>query len=191
MRSLLCLEVPPSRRVSKLYCIVMAHLAAKIKGKRVKEQLVRRLVLTLGSIRHEEGFFRLLACLRAAKNTVALHYQDVVKGGVFSILVKLYPLHLNSHRSYHILDCLNHLLALFPTLASHIPPGFPCFLLDHTQLQHMHHPLHLLSVTTFVEMALPLLPNCQEVLAKLVRVRPSSLVATVRLGEILANCRAE
>jgi hypothetical protein len=77
--------------------------------------------MNISKIDHESTFFNLIIYLRSEKKKVKINYQDIIDGQIFEILIEAFHKYSDTQNSYYILDYLNHILTLFPTLAVKIP----------------------------------------------------------------------
>jgi hypothetical protein len=142
-KAFLEITIPNNARISKFYGIIMVALTSRNQPKPVREAIVRNILLNIAKAKHESTFFNLLVYLRSEKNKVRIALCDLRQGEVVKVLIEGYEQHIEQYQSYYMLDYLNHLLGLFPSLVeAAVDSQFVVLLVRHLRLRNMHHPMH-------------------------------------------------
>jgi hypothetical protein len=190
VHSLLQLPLPRDRKIAKFYGIVIVHLSNKKNNNRLRQEIMKSILLNFGRIEHEPTLLNLLVCLRSEKNKVSLNLKDVNEGNIFELLIKAYPRHIHEYQSYYILDYLHHLLLLFPSLAPKVvSSSFVPYLLQTANPTNLHHPLHESTIVSFIHTTLRHLPSTSKhfLVESIARIESSSYYITLKLVIMLTE----
>lgn len=188
MKSLLLMTLPLDKKISKFYGIVITYLSCKNNNHKYKQLIIKSILKNFSNIDHEPTLFNLLVLLRSEKNKVSINLKDVNEGNIFSLLIKAYPTHIHQYQSYYILDYLQHLLLLFPSLAQQVNTSrFLPYLVETAGPINLHHPLHESTIISFIQSTLKYLDSSSKqcLLSELTRIQPPNNYITIKLVQML------
>jgi hypothetical protein len=190
VRSILTLAIPRSAKISKFYGIIMLAITSRSHPKRVKEAILKSIFLNLRNMEHQPTFFNLLVYLRSEKNKVKINLKDLREGEIFSFLIEGYQKYIEQYQSYYILDYLNHLLNLFPSIAEMlVRREFISLLITNLRLRNMHHPMHETTILSFIGKGLKYLESTskQSIVEDIYRIEVSDLYTQSKIAKIVVE----
>lgn len=89
-----------------------------------------------------------------------------------------------------MLDYLNYLLGLFPTLAEFaLHKDFAMLLVSHLRLRNMHHPMHEATILGFIGRGLNLLEEAtrQTIIAAIYSLEPAEAYTQSKIAKLLVT----
>lgn len=106
------------------------------------------------------------------------------------MLIEGYQKYIEQYQSFYMLDYLNHILGLFPSLAeSAVPTDFIVLLVRHLGLRNMHHPMHETTILGFINRGLKWLDERkrQALVNALYSLEPTDIFTQGKIAKLLVE----